>query len=138
MVQTKAVDPIDLHAGKQFRKRRQQIGFSQEYMGQSLSPPKTAQQIQKYESGHNRMGFSVLYQFSKILKVTPNYFAEGLPENDLKVIAGQTDAASLIEAKDTQNLIKYFTAIPNEEMRKNIVTFTKNTAKVFETNKGKR
>lgn len=131
MAKTKTIDPIDAHAGQQFRKRREEMGFSQAFMGESLSPKKTAQQIQKYESGFNRMGFSVLYQFSKMLKVTLDYFAEGLDEDNLGLLAGETKTTPLPEAKETRALMKHFTAIPNREMRTNILTLTRSTAKTF-------
>lgn len=131
MTKTKTIDPIDAHAGQQFRKRREEMGFSQAFMGESLSPKKTAQQIQKYESGFNRMGFSVLYQFSKILKVKLDYFAEGLGEDNLELLAGETKTTPPPEARETRALMKHFTAIPNQEMRTNILTFIRNTAKEF-------
>lgn len=136
MAQTKVIDPIDAHAGQRFRKRRKEMGYSQAFMGQSLIPPKKAQQVQKYETGFNRMGFSTLYQFSKILKVKLEYFAEGLPDSDLALLAGEIKTEPPQEARDNRALMKHYLSIPDKDMRKNILTFVRNTAKAF--NKTKR
>jgi transcriptional regulator with XRE-family HTH domain len=36
------------------------------------------QQIQKYEAGENRISASKIYELSKILKISPYFFFEGL------------------------------------------------------------
>lgn len=135
---TKTIDLLDAHAGKQFRKRREEMGFSQEFMGKSLNPPRSAQQIQKYETGFNRMGFSTLYQFSKILEVSLEYFAEGSFDSDLELIAGEVKAEAPQEAKETRALMKHFRSIPDQDMRQNILTFIRNTAKSFNKLKGEQ
>lgn len=137
MAKTKIIDPLDAHAGRQFRKRREEMGYSQAFMGESLVPPRKAQQVQKYETGFNRMGFSTLYQFSKILEVQLEYFAEGLPENDLVLLAGEIKTDSPKEAKETRALMKHYQSISDKDMRQNILTFIRNTAKAFNKTKGK-
>ena len=136
MAKTKRTDPVDIHAGKRLRKRRELIGLSMNDLGGLLTPPKAGQQIQKYETGYNRMGFSVLWQISKILEVTPDYFAEGL-DDSITLNAPEKDISlETVPSAEAKNLIKYYAGIQNQQMRKNILTFVKNTAKEFKKPKG--
>lgn len=138
MARVKVIDPVDAHAGQQLRERREKLGISQENLGKNLSPPKSPQQIQHYESGHNRMGFSIIWRCSQLLGVDPNYFAEGLNDNALEIITGKPEMAALAESKEARILISHYIDIPDEDMRQNILLFTKNTAKTLNKLKGER
>ncbi len=70
-------NPIDMHVGTRVRSRRQELGLSQEKLGDALKL--TFQQVQKYEKGVNRVSASRLQQLSHILKVPVAYFFEGTP-----------------------------------------------------------
>ena len=59
----KKPNPVDIHVGRRIRLRRTLMGMSQEKLGTAVTL--TFQQIQKYESGANRVGSSRLFQFSK-------------------------------------------------------------------------
>lgn len=61
-------DPNDLALGEAVRNRRQAIGMSQEALGQACGV--RFQQIQKYESGVNRISFSRLVQISRALTIS--------------------------------------------------------------------
>ena len=73
-------DPIDVHVGQRVRLRRILLGMSQEKLGSSLGL--TFQQIQKYESGANRIGSSRLYKLSKTLDVHISFFFQDIHEDD--------------------------------------------------------
>lgn len=73
--------PIDIHVGKRLRFRRTILGLTQESIAHSANL--TFQQIQKYERGSNRISASRLYEFSKILSVSPSYFFEEFADTDL-------------------------------------------------------
>ncbi len=68
---------IDQYIGQRLRSLRQLRGISQNHIGERTGL--TFQQIQKYETGKNRMGGSRIYQIANILGVSPLYFFEGLP-----------------------------------------------------------
>lgn len=70
-------DPTDIEVGKRIKLRRQMIHVSQDVLARETGV--TFQQIQKYESGHNRVSASRLYQVAKVLKVPVSYFFDGLP-----------------------------------------------------------
>ncbi len=83
---------IDRHIGSRVRLRRKVLNISQYSLSYDLEI--SFQQLQKYESGENRISASRLYEISKILKVSPYFFFERLegvmmdPEmpKDLKTI----------------------------------------------------
>lgn len=74
-------DPIDRHVGTRIRGRRIGLRISQTKLGQSIGV--TFQQIQKYESGTNRVGASNLFKIAKALGVEVAFFFDGVPRVDL-------------------------------------------------------
>jgi len=72
-----ALGPVDIHVGARMRLRRKFCGLSQKQLAKFVGV--TFQQIQKYESGANRMGSSRLYQISQVLSVPVAYFFEDMP-----------------------------------------------------------
>lgn len=68
-------DPIDRHVGTRIRGRRVGLRISQTKLGQAIGV--TFQQIQKYESGTNRVGASNLFKISKALGVDVSFFFDG-------------------------------------------------------------
>src|SRR6266550_6024243 len=70
-------DPIDIHVGSRIRTRRIYLDMRQEELGRKLGL--TFQQVQKYESGANRVSASRLWAIAEVLGVTPEYFFSGLP-----------------------------------------------------------
>lgn len=69
---------IDQYVGKRLKARRTLVGISQEKLGAECGV--TFQQVQKYESGGNRVSASKLYQIARVLGVGPGFFFEGLPD----------------------------------------------------------
>src|SRR5512134_2619725 len=68
-------DPIDRHVRTRIRGRRVGLRISQTKLGQAIGV--TFQQIQKYESGTNRVGASNLFKIAKALGVDVSFFFEG-------------------------------------------------------------
>ena len=75
-------DPVDIHVGQRVAVRRRLLKLGRSdlvnYVGYSY------QQIQKYETGGNRVSASVLYEFSQALDVPVSFFFEGLPAKTSK------------------------------------------------------
>ena len=67
--------PVDVHVGKQTRTQRALFGLSQSELAKQLGI--TFQQLQKYESGANRISPGRLWKAGKILGVPVSYFFEG-------------------------------------------------------------
>ena len=69
-------NPIDVHVGRKLQLRRTLLGLSQERLGNLIGL--TFQQIQKYESGANRVSSSRLYDIARVLDIGMTYFFEGI------------------------------------------------------------
>jgi transcriptional regulator with XRE-family HTH domain len=74
------IHPVDRHVGQQLRIRRIHSNLSQTELGAKIGL--SYQQIQKYESGKNRISASMLYEFASRLNVPVAQFFEGLPQPD--------------------------------------------------------
>ncbi|HEX2590032.1 MAG TPA: helix-turn-helix transcriptional regulator [Rhizomicrobium sp.] len=66
---------VDRRVGNRLRIRRTALGLSQEELGRQLGL--TFQQVQKFESGTNRISSSYLFELTRILRVPVSYFFEG-------------------------------------------------------------
>jgi transcriptional regulator with XRE-family HTH domain len=67
---------VDLHVGKRLRQRRRLLGLTQQRLADEVNI--RFQQIQKYESGANRISASRLWALSRALEVPVSFFFEGL------------------------------------------------------------
>ena len=69
---------VDVHVGDRLRQRRSMMGYTQESLAPllNLSHP----QVQKYETGANRISAGRLYELAKTLGVTIGFFFEGFDE----------------------------------------------------------
>jgi transcriptional regulator with XRE-family HTH domain len=70
---------IDKHLADQIRNRRRAIEMSQDHLGRELGV--SFQQIQKYESGKNRMSAARLYEICQILGVPIASMFENMPRS---------------------------------------------------------
>jgi len=69
---------IDLHVGNKLKIKRKVCGLTQRDIGDEIGT--TFQQVQKYESGENRISASKLFLLSKLFKTNTSYFFEGIDE----------------------------------------------------------
>ena len=67
---------VDIYVGKRIRQRRWLIGMSQKELG--IKVGLRFQQIQKYETGNNRVSASRLWDISRVLDVSVTFFFDGL------------------------------------------------------------
>jgi len=68
---------VDLHVGARIRNRRKSLKLSLEGLAAGLGI--THQQLQKYETGGNRITVPMLYAIAGALRVWVSDFYEGLP-----------------------------------------------------------
>jgi ribosome-binding protein aMBF1 (putative translation factor) len=69
---------VDKHIGARMRESRLAINMSQSHLGEKLGV--TFQQIQKYESGRNRVSAARLFEICKALNVTLSSMFEDDPK----------------------------------------------------------
>lgn len=63
---------IDSYVGKKLKEKRKKFGLTQTELSKQVGI--SFQQIQKYETGQNRISASMLFKMSNILKVKLDYF----------------------------------------------------------------
>jgi transcriptional regulator with XRE-family HTH domain len=71
---------IDAHVGERIRLRRTELGLTQEQLAAALEV--SYQQIQKYETGANRVSAGRILEIARKLGVDVGYFFEGLSDDD--------------------------------------------------------
>ena len=103
--------PIDIHVGKGVRNLRLMRGITQSEIAEKLGL--SFQQVQKYETGANRISASKLYMLSGILNIEPCYFFKGLDdEKKSEIIDLDPESARLaalisqIKDKETKNNLR--------------------------------
>lgn len=69
-------DPVDVHVGRRVRHMRILKNLTQEELGERIGV--SYQQVQKYETGANRVSASKLYWIAAEFDVSPGWFFEGL------------------------------------------------------------
>ena len=68
--------PVDLHVGQRVRQRRWLLGMTQQQLAEKVGIK--FQQIQKYETGANRISSSRLWDISEVMDVPVSFFFDGL------------------------------------------------------------
>jgi transcriptional regulator with XRE-family HTH domain len=117
---------IDMHVGSRVRMRRRMLAMSQSKLADALGL--TSQQVQKYETGANRIGASRLQHISQILDVPVPFFFEGAPVGSAGPTAeAPTDAPSpayvrdFLATSDGLALVKAFMSIEDPKLRRAVV-----------------
>lgn len=103
--------PVDAHVGKRIRHRRWMIGMTQQTLADKVGIK--FQQIQKYETGMNRVSASRLWDIADALGVSIGFFFEGL--DDAQGGAGVPD---LMADKEALELVRSYYAIPEAQRRR--------------------
>lgn len=111
--------PVDVHVGKRVRHRRWMVGMTQQQLAEKVGIK--FQQIQKYETGMNRVSASRLFDIAQSLAVPVAYFFEGVDGADA---AHGTDApteglpSDILADKEALELIRSYYAIPENQRRR--------------------
>jgi transcriptional regulator with XRE-family HTH domain len=102
--------PVDIHVGKRIRHRRWMVGMTQQQLAERVGIK--FQQIQKYETGMNRVSASRLWEIAGTLDVSIGHFFEGLAEGD-----GARDQ-DVLSDKEAMELIRAYYAMPENQRRR--------------------
>ncbi len=111
--------PVDVHVGKRVRHRRWLIGMTQQQLAERVGIK--FQQIQKYETGANRISASRLWDIADALEVPVSFFFEGLQETTADESASAETAtvpADLLGDKEALDLVRSYYAIPENQRRR--------------------
>ncbi|MAS45124.1 Transcriptional regulator, contains XRE-family HTH domain [Albimonas donghaensis] len=111
--------PVDAHVGKRVRHRRWMMGMTQQQLGDLVGIK--FQQIQKYETGMNRISASRLWDIAKSLEVPISYFFEGLDAESIEEAGMDADSSArgdLLADKEALELVRSYYAIPENQRRR--------------------
>ncbi|WP_439124686.1 helix-turn-helix domain-containing protein [Marivita sp.] len=111
--------PVDVHVGKRVRHRRWLVGMTQQQLAEKVGIK--FQQIQKYETGANRVSASRLWDIADALDVPVAFFFEGIEDAEQKEAnTASTEAipADLLGDKEALDLIRSYYAIPENQRRR--------------------
>ena len=107
---------VDVHVGKRIRHRRWMNGTTQQQLAEAVGIK--FQQIQKYETGMNRVSASRLWDISRVLNVPVSFFFEGLDghggaEGEVGDVPGD-----ILTDKEALELLRSYYAIPENQRRR--------------------
>ncbi|MFL2785179.1 MAG: helix-turn-helix domain-containing protein [Paracoccaceae bacterium] len=108
--------PVDLHVGKRIRQRRWLVGMTQQQLAEQVGIK--FQQIQKYETGANRVSASRLWDISEAMDVPVNFFFEGIEQEVAAAGSSESVPADLMGDKEALDLVRSYYSIPENQRRR--------------------
>ncbi|WCR09489.1 helix-turn-helix transcriptional regulator [Paracoccus stylophorae] len=102
---------VDVHVGKRIRHRRWMIGMTQQQLADKVGIK--FQQIQKYETGMNRVSASRLWDIARAVDVPVSFFFDGLQEGD----AVDAVEGDILADKEALQLVRAYYAMPAPQRR---------------------
>jgi transcriptional regulator with XRE-family HTH domain len=130
-------NPIDIHVGKRIRLRRTLLGISQVALAEVLGI--TFQQVQKYESGANRVSSSRLLDLANVLDVDVSYFFQEMGADvqkqtpallmNAKKLPDMDQEKDPMARRETMELVRAYYRIVDPAIRKRLADMVKTVAK---------
>jgi transcriptional regulator with XRE-family HTH domain len=111
---------IDQHVGERIRARRTELGLTQEQLAEALTV--SYQQVQKYETGANRISAGRIFELARKLRVDISYFFQGLP---LDAPAEQVPLEHGGRQRSAIELVRKFAQIEDPQVRSAIAALVK-------------
>lgn len=108
--------PVDVHVGKRIRHRRWMVGMTQQQLAERVGIK--FQQIQKYETGMNRVSASRLWDISEALGAPVSFFFEGLADGAAGGQARGSVPGDILADKEALELVRSYYAIPETQRRR--------------------
>jgi transcriptional regulator with XRE-family HTH domain len=108
--------PVDVHVGKKIRQRRWLIGMTQQQLAGKVGIK--FQQIQKYETGANRVSASRLWDIAEALDTPVSSFFEGIEEAENAKNNAENVPADILADKEALDLVRSYYAIPENQRRR--------------------
>jgi len=112
--------PVDIHVGKRVRHRRWMVGMTQQQLAEKVGIK--FQQIQKYETGMNRVSASRLWDIADALEVPVAFFFEGFSESadaNFSMTEGEPGLpGDILSDREALELVRSYYAIPENQRRR--------------------
>lgn len=116
-------DPIDVAVGLRLRSLRQAVRMSQEVLGRHLGI--SFQQIQKYESGTNRISASMLVKAARAFDVKPTAL---LPEEGEAEAYRPAVLNIIARMNSVEELVETFSRIKSPRLRRAVLRLARSLA----------
>jgi transcriptional regulator with XRE-family HTH domain len=109
--------PVDVHVGQRVRQRRWMVGMTQQQLAEKVGIK--FQQIQKYETGMNRISASRLWDIAHALEVPISFFFEGLDaEQGASTAEGGKVPGDIMGDREALELVRSYYSIPETQRRR--------------------
>ncbi len=105
--------PVDVHVGQRVRQRRWMMSITQQQLGDKVGIK--FQQIQKYETGTNRVSASRLWDIAQTLEVPVAFFFEGLEGQAEDTGEARGD---VLTDKEANELVRAYYTMPEAQRRR--------------------
>ncbi len=102
---------VDVHVGKRIRHRRWMIGMTQQQLADKVGIK--FQQIQKYETGMNRVSASRLWDIARAVDVPVSFFFEGLSDGEYP----DEVEGDILADKEALQLVRAYYTMPAAQRR---------------------
>ena len=114
---------VDIGIGQILRRRRIEIGMSQERLAEVLGI--TFQQVQKYEKGVNRIAASRLWDISKALDLPVTRFFDAAPKTQVRAVKAERES---VASPESVQLMSLFGTITSRTVRRRVVDLVRTLA----------
>ncbi len=105
--------PVDVYVGQRVRQRRWMVGMTQQQLGDRVGIK--FQQIQKYETGTNRISASRMWDIAATMEVPVSFFFEGIDGQAPDTGEARGD---ILTDKEALELVRAYYAIPENQRRR--------------------
>lgn len=136
---SKRIRDVELFISKKLRQIRTQKDMTLEELGNVVGT--SAQQIQKYESGQNRISSGILIEIANALETPVHTFYEGHTDTQPYTLATYTSSLILsedsseyneeavdVDAEEIDMLFKFFSQIKDPTIRTSLIRIAKELA----------
>ncbi len=107
---------VDVHVGKRIRQRRWLVGMTQQKLAEAVGIK--FQQIQKYETGMNRISASRLWDIAEALNAPVSFFFEGISDDAEEAPVAGSVPGDILADKEALDLVRSYYAIPETQRRR--------------------
>lgn len=115
----RSVNSVDVRLGQRVRKRRLEIGMSQERLAELVGV--TFQQVQKYEKGVNRIAASRLYDICIALETTIAKIFEDIGKGAAGATRGRSEVEDTLATAEGVQLVTLFAKIKSIRVRRRVI-----------------
>lgn len=127
------LDPVDVYIGKVIRQQRLLKKKSQSDLAREMGI--SFQQVQKYETGVNRISASRLFTVSKLLRIPVTSFFHEITD-DIAVKASEKISKHTIPENEIFELVRVYQGIHDVAVRRHVLGLMKSVSESGGSRKG--